>query len=326
MKVNLAKHYGMCFGVRDAIHATRTLAAERPLTVLGQLVHNPTVQNQLRELGVGSGDLGDLRSSGTTDVVVTAHGASDSDRRRWSDAGFRVRDTTCPLVKRAHHALGLLVARGFFPVVIGKRDHVEVRGLVGDFPHAAVIESDGDLSQIPPAEKIGIVSQTTQPLAKVLHLVAEIGNRHPRAVIEFKDTVCQPTKDRQGALEDLCSKNPVVVVVGGANSNNTAQLARTVELLGARAYQIAGPTEIDPLWFQGVDSVGVTAGTSTLEETVQAVCARLREIADSKAPRTNRAMTPGTPDTKGDAHKTPDCQTSPPSPLSPPCNASSPSS
>jgi len=279
MKINLARHYGMCFGVRDALRSAHEHAAERKITVLGQLVHNPVVQEQLEQLGVAGGRLDDIGSATTEDVLITAHGAADRDRKRWAEAGFRVNDTTCPLVKKAHSALAQLVARGFFPVVIGQRDHVEVRGLVGDFPEAAVVESFRDIVRLPRRVKLGIVSQTTQPIDHVERLVRQIERCHPGVEVEFKDTVCQPTKDRQRALEELCAENEVVIVVGGANSNNTAQLARSVERLGARAYHVTRAEEIDPRWLRGVENVGVTAGTSTLDESVQQVFGRLKEIA-----------------------------------------------
>ncbi|MGI9245055.1 MAG: 4-hydroxy-3-methylbut-2-enyl diphosphate reductase [Verrucomicrobiales bacterium] len=279
MNINLARHYGMCFGVRDALRSTHDLAAERELTVLGQLVHNPVVQEHLGRLGVTDGDLHDTSSAATKDVVITAHGAADRDRRRWSEAGFRVSDTTCPLVKKAHSALAQFVARGFFPVVIGKPDHVEVRGLTGDFPEAAVVENFRDIVRLPHGVKLGVVSQTTQPIDHVERLVRQIEKCHPGVEVEFKDTVCQPTKDRQRALEELCAENEVVIVVGGANSNNTAQLARTAEKLGARAHRVARPEEIDPRWLRGAENIGVTAGTSTLDESVQQVYAQLKQIA-----------------------------------------------
>lgn len=279
MKINLARHYGMCFGVRDALRSAHELAAERELTVLGQLVHNPVVQEHLDHLGVAGGALEDVGSAATKDVLITAHGAADRDRKRWEEAGFRVNDTTCPLVKKAHSALAQLVARGFFPVVIGRRDHVEVRGLVGDFPEAAVVENFRDIVRLPRGVKLGIVSQTTQPIAHVEGLVRQIEKCHPGVEVEFRDTVCQPTKDRQRALEELCAENEVVIVVGGANSNNTAQLARSAEKLGARAYHVTRAEEIDPRWLRGVERVGVTAGTSTLDESVQQVFGRLKEIA-----------------------------------------------
>ena len=283
MKIHLARHYGMCFGVRDALRSTHNLAAERKLTVLGELVHNPVVQEHLDQMGVKNGALDDLESAETEDVVITAHGAANSDRERWAQAGFRVNDTTCPLVKKAHNALAQLVARGFHPVVIGKRDHVEVRGLTGDFPEVAVVENFRDIVGLPSGKKLGVVSQTTQPIDYVKRVVGQIEQCHPTVEVEFKDTVCQPTKDRQRALEDLCAENEVVIVVGGANSNNTAQLALTAEKLGARAYHVTRAEEVDPRWFRGVENVGVTAGTSTLDESVQQVFARLKEIAAAKA-------------------------------------------
>ena len=283
MNINLAKHYGMCFGVRDALRSTHDLANERKLTVLGELVHNPVVQEHLGQMGVQNGELGDVTSAATEDVVITAHGAADRDRKRWKDAGFKVNDTTCPLVKKAHNALAQLVARGFFPVVIGKRDHVEVRGLTGDFPEAAVVENFRDIIQLPRGKKLGVVSQTTQPIDYVKRTLRQIEQCHPNVEVEFKDTVCQPTKDRQRALEELCAENELVIVVGGANSNNTAQLARTAEKLGARAYHVTRAEEVDPRWLRGIENVGITAGTSTLDESVQQVFARLKEIAANQA-------------------------------------------
>ncbi len=114
-------------------------------------------------------------------------------------------------------------------------------------------------------------------------MVRQIEKCHPTVEVEFKDTVCQPTKDRQRALEELCAESEVVIVVGGANSNNTAQLARTVEKLGARAHRVAFPEEVDRRWLRGVENVGITAGTSTLDESVQQVFARLKEIAANQA-------------------------------------------
>lgn len=285
MKITLADHYGMCFGVRDALRATHELAATKKVTVLGQLVHNPVVSAHLASLGVASGDLDDFDSATTGDVVITAHGASHRDRAAWEKTGRTVADTTCPLVRKAHTALAQLVAGGFFPVVVGKAGHVEVRGLIGDFPHAFVALTATDIDSLPFREKIGVISQTTQPIALVEALVERIRARHPSAEVRFVDTVCHPTKDRQSALEKLCRESEVVIAVGGHNSNNTAQLVRTAAGLGATAHHVATPGEIDPLWFEGVASVGITAGTSTLDETVIAVRDRIQEIAAARRKR-----------------------------------------
>ena len=279
MRIQLAKHYGMCFGVRDALRATHKASAEAPVTVLGQLVHNPVVSDHLKTLGVRDGSLEDISSSETRHVVITAHGAADRHRAAWTDAGFRVTDTTCPLVHKAHKALARLVQEGYFPVVIGKPGHVEVRGLTGDFPDAVVIENADSICQLPFQEKFGIVSQTTQQIDRVRVLVRAIETYHPEAEVRFVDTVCQPTKDRQAALEELCRDNEVVVVVGGMNSNNTHQLVTKACQLGAIGYHVEHPEDLRSEWFEGVEKVGVTAGTSTLDESVRAVLDRLQQIA-----------------------------------------------
>lgn len=278
MKITLASHYGMCFGVRDALRKTHEIASSAPATMLGELVHNPVVQQHLATLGVQRGHLDAVGSSATDRVIITAHGAADRDRAAWRQAGYAVTDTTCPLVRKAHHALATLVAAGCQPVVIGQAGHVEVRGLCGDFPSAVVVEHEAEIAALPFHPKLGIVSQTTQPLTKVLGLVEAIRCRHPEAEVVFKDTVCQPTKDRQDALETLCRDHQVLVVIGGKNSNNTRQLSETARRAGLTVHQIETAADLSAAWFDGVDRVGVTAGTSTLDETVQAVVARLKQI------------------------------------------------
>lgn len=271
----------MCFGVRDALRKTHEVAAAGPVTLLGQLVHNPVVTAHLTMLGVREGKLEEVGGVGTRGVVITAHGAADGHRRAWREAGHEVTDTTCPLVKKAHGALARLVAAGYFPVVIGKCGHVEVRGLTGDFPEAVVIEGEEDVRRLPEGRALGVVSQTTQPLGRVEGLVEAIRRARPGVVVRYVDTVCQPTKDRQGALDELCRECEVVVVVGGRNSNNTRELVVRAASLGAVAHHVETAEELRSEWFAGVESVGVTAGTSTLDETVEAVVSRLRVIAAS---------------------------------------------
>lgn len=278
MKINLASHYGMCFGVRDAITAAESTARSGPATLLGQLVHNPVVTQRYARLGVEQGHLEKVGSAGTKDVIITAHGAADRDRQAWFAAGFRVTDTTCPLVKKAHHDLADLVAAGCHPVVIGQQGHVEVRGLTGDFPEASVVLSPQEIRQLPHRANYGVVSQTTQPLLLVLDLVKCLRETFPQSSVQFRDTVCQPTKQRQAALEQLCQENEVIVVVGGRNSNNSRQLVETARQFGCQAHLVEGPQDIEASWVANAQRVGVTAGTSTLEETVQAVVERLREL------------------------------------------------
>jgi len=170
------------------------------------------------------------------------------------------------------------VQEGYHPVVIGQRDHAEVLGLIGDFPQATVILKNADLELIPRHHKLGVISQTTQPLDHVLHLIESLKQQHSDAEVRFIDTVCHPTKQRQTALEELCQQCELVIIIGGRNSNNTHQLTEKATRLGVRAHQIETAADLDPAWFHGIQEVGITAGTSTLDETVRTVMERLKEI------------------------------------------------
>ncbi len=280
MKIIRAQHYGMCFGVRDAIHQAETLAARGPLTILGELVHNPLVRDRLRALGAKEGAL-EEKEAGSPDVLITAHGASKHLRDEWRAAGYRVSDGTCPLVNHLHQKLRELVANGFAPVIIGQARHVEVRGLTGDFPKATVIENVTDILNLPKAKRFGVVAQTTQPIERVRELVRQITRARPEAEVRFVDTVCKPTKDRQLALRHLIAVADVIVVVGGHQSNNTRQLVETCRAAGRRVLHVERVEELFAEDFATAAVVGLTAGTSTLLETVEAVHQRLLEFAAS---------------------------------------------
>ncbi len=280
MKILLAEHFGMCFGVRDALAEAERLAAEGPLTILGELVHNPVARARLVSRGVQESTLDEPGRSTTARVMITAHGASDERREAWRSAGYAVTDGTCPLVHRAHAQLRALVLAGYFPVVIGKRDHVEVRGLTGDFPAAVVLEAAAQIVELPNEEKrFGVIAQTTQPIERVRELVAALRAARPGAEVKFCDTVCQPTKNRQRALRELLAAADLIVVVGGHHSNNTRELVAACRAAGRRALHVERAEELSARDFANAQVVGVTAGTSTLPETVSAVVARLRAFS-----------------------------------------------
>jgi 4-hydroxy-3-methylbut-2-en-1-yl diphosphate reductase len=285
MNIHIAEHYGMCFGVRDAIAKAQTLAAAGPLTILGELVHNPVVRERLAARGINEGSLDQVGKASSSQVMITAHGASDGAREAWRAAGFGVADGTCPLVRHAHHQLEVLVAMGCAPVVIGKPGHVEVQGLIGDYPGTVVIATEVDLQQLPDAQRYGVISQTTQPIEDVEAIVDAMRQKFPGREVIFRDTVCQPTKNRQAALKGLIEICDTIVVVGGRNSNNTLALVAAVRAEGRVALHATRPDELRHDMFREAENVGVTAGTSTLRETVSGVIARLEEFGGTLAQR-----------------------------------------
>ncbi|MCB1125997.1 MAG: 4-hydroxy-3-methylbut-2-enyl diphosphate reductase [Verrucomicrobiae bacterium] len=274
MRIQKATHLGMCFGVRDAIALATREARHGPVTVLGQLVHNPAVIDHLRRHDVFTAEsLADARPG---PVVISAHGASDITRERLRQSGRPVLETTCPLVHHAHRALAKLVADGFHPVVVGKRGHVEVRGLTEDLPEYDIILSREEVHALRERPRYGVVAQTTQPVDRVLRLVEALRHRFPHSEVRFSDTVCRPTKDRQQAAIDLARRSTVMVVIGGANSNNTRELATSCARFCRRVHQIESAEELRPAWFRSNDLVGITAGTSTPDDVIGKVEGTLR--------------------------------------------------
>lgn len=277
MKILRAEHLGMCFGVRDAIALAHEQARIGPLTVLGDLVHNRTVIHDLQSKGIQIAQRPEEVT--TRDVMVTAHGASEHAKANTRALGFRLIEATCPLVHFAHRALARLVRDGFHPVIIGKRDHVEVRGLTGDLNLFDVVLSDHDVWTLRPMPRFGVVAQTTQPIDRVRRLVGLIRERFQGCEVRFVDTVCQPTKQRQNAAVSLAQRCDVVVVVGGVNSNNTHELVRTCSRHCSRVHHVQTAADLWPGWFSDSDNVGLTAGTSTPDVLIEAVEQRIWSFA-----------------------------------------------
>jgi 4-hydroxy-3-methylbut-2-enyl diphosphate reductase len=267
----------MCFGVRDAIELAVRRVDTAPLTILGDLVHNDAVLARLRSRGIATAN--DPARVTTRTVMVTAHGASARSLARTRALGLEIVEATCPLVHVAHRAVHALVRDGYHPVIIGQRGHVEVRGLTEDLEAFDVVLDEADVLALTPRPRLGVAAQTTQPIEKVRRLVACIRERFATSDVHFIDTVCRPTKQRQAAAIDLASRADVVIVVGGASSNNTRELVETCTRYCARVHHVQTEADLCVDWFLGTETVGLTAGTSTPDDVVDRVESRIRTFA-----------------------------------------------
>ena len=278
MNVIRAETLGLCFGVRDAL----TIAArvERPaeVTIHGDLVHNEAVLVQLDARGFHRSteqNRGSLPE--TKRVLITAHGISDAARRRFESGGKDLIDTTCPLVRRAHRAAQTLAVEGYHVLVIGRPGHVEVQGIVEDLSVYDMIAGTDDVQRYA-SDKLGVICQTTTPPRTVEPILAAIRERNPNAEVRLVDTICQPTRDRQQAVEKLLVTVDAMVVVGGSRSNNTRELVALCREQGVPAYHVQSAAELVASWFENCANVGLTAGTSTLDETIEEVHAALLRL------------------------------------------------
>jgi 4-hydroxy-3-methylbut-2-en-1-yl diphosphate reductase len=274
MEVLRARHMGMCFGVRGAIVRALAAAQRQPLTILGDLVHNETVLADLRARGIRTcTEAGEVD---TATVMITAHGASGRRMDQLRARNLRVLDATCPLVRAAHRALAMLVADGWHPVIVGQPDHVEVRGLTEDLDTCDVVLDDEDVDGLRERPRFGIAAQTTQPVERVYRIAALIRQRFPQSEVETMNTVCLPTCLRQQSAEELARQADVILVVGGALSNNTRELVATCRRHCARVFHVQTAADVRAEWLEGAEVAGITAGTSTPDNVIDCVETQVR--------------------------------------------------
>jgi 4-hydroxy-3-methylbut-2-en-1-yl diphosphate reductase len=169
------------------------------------------------------------------------------------------------------------VAEGCHPVIVGQRDHVEVRGITDDLAAFDVVLTEADVAALEEHPRFGVAAQTTQQSERVQRLVALIQQRFPQSEVRFVDTVCRPTRQRQNAAVELARQCGIVLVIGGAHSNNTRELVATCRQSCPRVYHLQTKDDLCLEWFTHADIVGITAGTSTPDHVIDAVEQQLRE-------------------------------------------------
>ena len=278
MKVQVARHAGVCYGVERALKlADEAAATGRAVHTLGPLIHNPQAVEALRARGVKVA--GTFDEAGAGILVIRTHGVDPAIIEAARLSGLEVVDATCPFVSSAQEAAQQLKADGYTVVIVGEADHPEVEGIVahagGD---AIVVEEVADIPARLPSRKVGIVVQTTQSLERLNQVVAALLPR----VSELKvhNTICSATGKRQSAAEELARGVDVMVVVGGHNSGNTTRLAEICRGVNSRVHHVETAHELDPAWFRGASSVGVTAGASTPDEQMAGVVAAIEAMTD----------------------------------------------
>ncbi len=274
MQILEAAAMGMCFGVRDALALIHDVQDPETVTIHGELVHNEDVLRDLDRRGFARSPEDERPVPATPRVLVTAHGVSNRERSRLENAGKLVLDTTCPLVTKAHANALMLQAEGRRVIVIGKPGHVEVRGLTEDLADPIVVATAADVESWG-EPRLGVLCQTTTPVAKAAAIRAAIRAANPTSDVRFVDTICAPTKARIEALDELIARVDVLVAVGGLGSNNTRALAETARRRGVVAYHVDSAPALQPEWFANCSTVGLTAGTSTPAATIAAVRDRL---------------------------------------------------
>lgn len=275
MKVVVARHAGICYGVERALKmaAEAATTADRVAT-LGPLIHNPQAVAALQERGVGVASTLDEIEQGT--VVIRSHGVDPAVIEQAEQKGLAVVDATCPFVRAAHTCAAELAASGYAVVIVGESDHPEVEGILAHAGgEAVIVERAADLPAGLP-RRIGVVVQTTQQLDTLRDVVDDLLPR--TAELRVCNTICSATAKRQTAAAELAEEVDVIVVVGGHNSGNTTRLTEICRARNPRTHHVETAAELDPAWFKGASVVGVTAGASTPDEQIQGVISAIESI------------------------------------------------
>lgn len=284
---------GYCYGVVDAIQLVKKVAKDpdvpRPIYVLGQIVHNHHVVEEMTSLGVISLDgadrlqLLDQVRSGT--VVFTAHGVSPAVKIKAKEKGLHIVDATCPDVTKTHTLIEELVAQGYEVIYIGKKGHPEPEGAVGVAPdHVHLIEKEADLAALTfsPEQKVAVTNQTTLSQWDTRDLMERVRERFPQ--VQVYNEICLATQLRQEAVAKTAPEADVVIVVGDKRSNNSNRLAQVAkQLAGKEAYLVDTVDEIDPAWLKGKEKVAVTSGASTPTQITRSVIQYLEAFERDQA-------------------------------------------
>jgi 4-hydroxy-3-methylbut-2-enyl diphosphate reductase len=270
MNVIVAEHLGMCFGVRKALDMANAITHPEGVTMHGEIVHNPQILARLASRGFVMQPENERPVPLTAEVLITAHGVSERERSRLLAAGKLLHDTTCPLVRRLHKVARMLADSGYFVIVIGKPGHVEIEGLTGDLGAFEVVPDAASARHYGHA-RLGVVCQTTTAPSEAQAVLRAIQSHNADSEIRFLDTICHPTKARQTAVHALLPRIEALIVVGGRNSNNTRKLGELAEQAALPWFHVETAADVDPGWARRFSVVGLTAGTSTPDETIHQV-------------------------------------------------------
>ena len=268
VKVEIIEPHGLCAGVNAAV--AKALALKN-VYCLHQLVHNEIVVDELKSLGFKFVDSIEDVPEGEC-VVFSAHGVSQSVRDRARERRLKVVDTTCPFVAKVHESVHAFKRRGLPVVVIGDKDHAEVKGIAGDDGSVTIVADVADVQKLamPAGTRIGVVSQTTLDQEVVGKVVEALSGRYR---VDSAAQTCSATRERQDAVRAF--DGDALLVLGSANSSNTRRLC---EVARCRTFRASTMDEVRALDLRGIGRLGVTSGASTPERFFAEAVKFLRNV------------------------------------------------
>ncbi|MGA1659284.1 MAG: 4-hydroxy-3-methylbut-2-enyl diphosphate reductase, partial [Burkholderiaceae bacterium] len=282
VEIVLAEPRGFCAGVDRAIEIVERALSKfgAPIYVRHEIVHNDHVVSDLRAKGaIFVEDLNEVPLGAR--VIMSAHGVSRMVRDHATARELEVFDATCPLVTKVHVEVRKLAAEGMEVVMIGHAGHPEVEGTMGQLDSGIYLVEDEEQArqlEVRTPDRLAYVTQTTLSMDDTDSVVRELQKRFPEIRGPKVSDICYATQNRQDAVKLMSGQVDVVLVVGSKTSSNTNRLREVAERHGVAAYLLNGAEELNPLWLEGKQRVGITAGASAPEALVQGLVTAVKAL------------------------------------------------
>ncbi len=294
MDILVAASAGFCEGVERALKMVMNAANEEdagPIFTYGPLIHNLQVVKTLESLGVRVAESIDDIPVGSR-VVIRSHGIGPSDRKQMEERSLKIIDASCMFVIKAQRLIGELYRDGYKILILGLRDHPEIKALRDFVNDEAIIA--GSLDELPdfdtPPEKLGVICQTTLNTEFFEKAIARLEKQVPNLRVEY--TICDATVKRQQAARDIAGQVDAMIVIGGRHSSNTRKLTDICRDRGVDTYHIETAEELKRGWFLGRDRIGVTAGASTPDWMIEQVIEAIQEFGFKRHQETCDPVSP----------------------------------
>ena len=280
--IKLAKFAGFCYGVKRAVETAKKLKQENPdknVYILGELIHNTDVINELEALGITT--IYDVPERGDGICIIRSHGEAPEVFEKIKNAGFELVDLTCPDVKKVQQRAIELAQNDYFVVIVGKSNHPEVMAIKANadlYSDKVVVattieELEPYAEKIKSHKKVGVVVQTTQMVSS-LNLIVNYLNTIAKEVL-IHNTICQSTAMRQKEARELASESDLMVVVGSKKSANTTHLAEILKSC-TKTIHIENDSELKEDLFKNANNIGITAGASTPQIIIDKVINKIK--------------------------------------------------
>ena len=280
MKILVAKDAGYCFGVRDAVNLAKKSGDDfQEVYMLGDIVHNETVVDDLNKRGSKVVEsLNDIPED--KPVLFRAHGTDPETWKKAQKKKLNIIDATCPLVTEIHEEIKELESENRRTIIIGDHNHDEVVGIAAQVKDPIIISCVDEAKELGKMKRAGVVSQSTQMIENVQEILNVLSEKVYD--LRFVNTICFPTRRNHDQIKKLSNICDLMIVIGSFTSANSKRLTQLSLERNKNSFQVTCADDINESWFDGIESVGISAGASTPDNLIEDVIAKVKLFSKIK--------------------------------------------